>query len=29
VVERIVELSFPASLGAGAARLILGARPDE
>jgi putative integral membrane protein (TIGR02587 family) len=29
VVERIVVLAFPASLGAGAARLILGARPDE
>lgn len=28
-VERVIVLAFPAALGAGAARLILGARPDE
>jgi putative integral membrane protein (TIGR02587 family) len=28
-VERVIVLAFPASLGAGAARLILGPRPDE
>lgn len=28
-VERVIVLSFPAALGAGAARLILGSKPDE
>ena len=28
-VERVIVLAFPAALGAGAARLILGSRPDE